>query len=421
MTNLVKEGGVDFLNFLLAQRTTTSNFIPVQFKDLQKLDTVTRKKWMDACLEELGALHQRDVYELVDLPKNRRAIRNRWVFNQKADGRYRARLVAKGYSQVEGIDFDELFSPVVRYETARLLLGIAALENWDILSVDVKTVYLYGKLDEEIYMEQPEGFRLPGHENKVWRLRRALYGLKQAGLAWWREMTTSMKAIGFKRCMSDAGVYHYIHPKTNELVIAIVYVDDVAFMGRRNSALLKSLKSKFTQKWECRDLGHLKEFLGMQIVRNWKERKLYINQMEYLDRVLERFQIHKKPESTPLPRGFVFLPYTGKVDPKFRQKYQQLVGSLMYLMIGSRPDIAYAVVRLSQQSASPSDEHYKAGLHVCRYLLGTKNYALFFNGKSKREVHAYSDSDWAQDPTDRKSTTGNFCLIANGPISWLSR
>ena len=120
----------------------------------------------------------------------------------------------KGFSQVEGIDFDELFSPVVRYETAQLLLAIAALEDLDIQSIDVKTAYLYGDLDEEIYMEQPEGFKLPEKENKVWRLCKALYGLKQAGLSWWHTMTKSMLALGFKRCKSNAGVYYYHDKKS---------------------------------------------------------------------------------------------------------------------------------------------------------------------------------------------------------------
>ena len=117
----------------------------------------------------------------MNLPKGRKAVKNYWVFNIKPDGHYQSHLVAKGFSQVEGIDFDESFSPVVRYETARLLLAVAALEDLDIQSVDVKTAYLYGDLNEEIYMEQPEGFKLPGKENKVWRLHKALYGLKQAG------------------------------------------------------------------------------------------------------------------------------------------------------------------------------------------------------------------------------------------------
>ena len=170
------------------------------------------------------------------------------MFNIKSDSRYRSCLVAKGFSQVEGIDFNELFSPVVHYETAWLLLAVAVLEDLDIQSVDVKTAHLYGDLDEEIYMEQPEGFKLPRKENKVWWLCKALYSLKQAGLSWWRTMTQSMLVLGFKRCKSDAGVYYYHDKKTKALVIAIVYVDDGCFMGTKGSLLLNELKQKFMAK-----------------------------------------------------------------------------------------------------------------------------------------------------------------------------
>jgi len=158
--------------------------LPKTFKDVANLLADSKKRWLESCLEELKSLKDRGVYDVVDLPKGRRVVKNRWVFNIKPNGHYRSCLVTKGFSQVEGIDFDKLFSPVVCYETAQLLFAVAALEDWDIQSVDVKTAYLYGDLDEEIYMEQPEGFRLPGKENKVWRLHKALYGLKQAGLSW---------------------------------------------------------------------------------------------------------------------------------------------------------------------------------------------------------------------------------------------
>ena len=229
LSKLVREGGVGLVNFLVNQKA--SGIIPVQYKDVLKLLPDERKSWLDSMLEELKALKDRNVYELVDLPKGRKAIKNRWVYTIKPDSRKRSRLVAKGFSQIEGVDFDDLFSPVVRYETVRLLLSIAALEDFDIYSVDVKTTYLYGDLDEEIYMEQPEGFRIPGSENKVWRLRKALYGLKQAGLSWWKVLTASMTELGFKRCHSDAGVYIYICPKTNKCIYAVVYVDNVFFMG----------------------------------------------------------------------------------------------------------------------------------------------------------------------------------------------
>jgi hypothetical protein len=410
---LVSEGGKDFINFLFVKAIT-----PVTYKDIDKIPRKDQKDWIDACLEELRALKKRGVYEIVTLPKGRRAIKNRWVFNTKSDGRKRARLVAKGFSQIEGIDFDELFSPVVRYETARLIFDVAALEDWEIESVDVKAAYLYGKLDEEIYMEEPEGFQT--HQNKVWRLHRALYGLKQSGLAWWRELTASMKELGFKRCTSGAGVYYYVDPKTKQLIIALVYVDDVAIIGKRTSIYI-DLKKQFMLKWECHDLGESKEFLGMRIQRDRKKRLLFIDQVDYLNKILTKFEIESRPTQTPLKSGFIFVKNTGIATPVFKQKYQQLVGSIMYLMIGSRPDIAYATVKLSQQCANPAQEHYDQGLHVLQYLLATRKYRLNFKGASNEALVAYSDSDWAQDPTNRKSVTGNYVTLAKGCVSWLNR
>ena len=168
MVCLTREGGAEHIRFLLALRATETHVLPKTFKDVAKLPADSKKRWLESCLEELKSLKDRDVYEIVDLPKRRKTVKNRQMFNIKPDGCYQSHLVAKGFSQVKGIDFDELFSPVVRYETARLLLAVAALEDLDIQSVDVKTAYLYGDLDEEIYMEQPEGFKLPGKENKVW-------------------------------------------------------------------------------------------------------------------------------------------------------------------------------------------------------------------------------------------------------------
>ena len=156
------------------------------FKDLLRLPAAEMEKWKTACQEELDMLAQRDVFKLTDPPKGRKIIGSRWVFDIKTDGRKRARLVAQGFSQVEGIDFNELFSPVVRFESVRLIFALSALHNWDMTAIDVKSAYLYGKLDEEIYMRQPEGFKARGMENKVLRLQRALYSLKQAGLAWWK-------------------------------------------------------------------------------------------------------------------------------------------------------------------------------------------------------------------------------------------
>jgi len=196
-------------------------------------------------------LRKRKVFELVDHPRDQKVIKNQWVFDVKSDGHKKARLVVKGFSQV--------FSPVMHFETVRLMLALAALENWYITGLDVWSAYLYGKLDEEIYMEQPKGFAVPGQECKVLRLWCALYGLKQAGLAWWRTLDESLKELGFERLKSEAGIFFYKKKGTN-IVIGIIYVDDALFCGH-NKAVVDAIKAQFMRKWECRDLGEPNEFL----------------------------------------------------------------------------------------------------------------------------------------------------------------
>lgn len=306
----------------------------------------------------------------------------------------------------------------MRFETVHILLSLAALEDWDIEALDVKTAFLYGKLEEEIYMEQPEGFEIPGKEHLVWHLKRALYGLKQASLAWWREMNASMKALGFKRILSDAGVFIFRQGKY--IIIAIVYVDDALFMGN-NRHLLTKKKMDFMRIWECRDLGEATEFLGMRITRDRTKRRLTLDQGEYLQRVLERFKFENKPTRTPLPSGYKPSLNPKQASTQIRKSFQQVIGSLLYIMLGTRPDIAFAVIRLSQFSANPSEEHLEKAFYICCYLLSTPDYTLVFDGSSGQGITAFSDSDWVSDEIMRRSTTGYFIQIAKGPVSWLSR
>jgi len=197
--------------------------------------------------------------ELVDCPRDQKVIKNQWVFDVKSDGCKKACLVVKGFSQVKGLDFDQVFSPVVRFETVRLMLALATLENWYITGLDVWSAYLYGKLDKEIYMEQPKGFAVPRQEHKVVRLWRALYGLKQASLAWWHTLDESLKELGFEHLKSEAGFFFYKKKGTN-IVISIIYIDDALFCGP-NKAVVDAITAQFMRKWECRDLGEPNEFL----------------------------------------------------------------------------------------------------------------------------------------------------------------
>jgi hypothetical protein len=303
-------GGAKVINFLLSAAvslTDAKGKIPKvskvrewHFRDLTRLPKATQEEWKIACKEELEALRRRNVFKLTDLPKGRKTIGCRWVFDIKSDGRKKARLVAQGYSQVEGIDFNELFSPVVRFESVRLMLALSALEGMYSTAVDVRNAYLYGKLDEEIYMKQPEGFIARGQENKVIRLQRALYGLKQAGLAWWKELNSSMHELGFKRLVSDAGLF--VCKDYKDIIIAIVYVDDAMFFGK-NTVRVNEKKKLFMDKWECRDLGDVKEFLRMRITR--KGQDIHLDQCAYLE-VLARFGMtnaKSAPTTSPIKLG----------------------------------------------------------------------------------------------------------------------
>jgi Reverse transcriptase (RNA-dependent DNA polymerase) len=359
LTRMVQDGGAGLINFLLRAAVSLADAkgkIPEvskahewHYRDPMRLPKAMQEKWKIACKEELEALCQRNVFKLTDLPKGRKTIGCRWVFNIKSDSRKKARLVAQGFSQVEGIDFNELFSPIVHFESVQLILALSALEDYYYAGVDVRNAYLYGKLDEEIYMRQPEGFKVRGQENKVIRLQHALYGLKQAGLAWWKELNSSMNELGFKCLMSDAGLF--VCKDFKEIIIAIVYVDNAMF--GKNKAQVDFKKKLFMDKWECCDLGEVKEFLRMRITQ--KRKDIHLDQHDYLDKVLERFSMtNAKSAPTPLPSNWVPQLNKGKASPELLRQYQSIIGLLLYLMIGTRPDIAFAVTKLAQFSANPS-------------------------------------------------------------------
>ena len=288
-------------------------------------------------------LKEHNVWEVTNCPIDRKIIKNHWVFDVKTDGQKKAHLVAKGFSQVEGIDYDQIFSPVVQFETVQCMFALTALEGWHISGLNVQSAYLYGKLDEELYMEFPEGFLPPNMKGKVLRLLHAIYSLKQAGLAWWRALDKSMQELGFERLKSDAGLF--VYKRGNDIVLAIIYIDDTLFCGPSKS-LVEKIKATFMKKWECQDLGEPCEFLQMNIHR--EGRCIYIDQWNYLDKVLEHCgMINAKPARMPLPQGYYPEKNNAPVNPEMRTQFQMVIGLLLYLMIGTRPDISYAITQLA--------------------------------------------------------------------------
>ena len=297
------------------------------------------------------------------------------------------------------------------------MLVLAALENWYITGLNVQSAYLYGKLNEEIYMEQPKGFAVPGQECKVLRLWHALYGLKQASLAWWCTLNESLKELGFECLKFEAGIFCYKKKGTN-VVVGIIYVDDALFCGP-NKAIVDSIKAQFMHKWECRDLGEPKEFLRMCITH--KGHAIHLDQCMYLQKVIEHHgMLNAKSASTPLPAGYYAAKNTEPIDAEFCSHFQMVIGSLLYLMLDTRPNIAFVVTHLSHHSANPSQDHLNKVLYICHYLIGTSTYSLVYNGGSGAGLTACTDSDWGSDPTSHLSQTGFYLKLADGLISWTS-
>ena len=223
-----------------------------------------------------------------------------------------------------------------------------------------------------------------------------------------------MKKLGFKRLSSDAGLF--IYKTKTDLIVTVVYVDDAMFFGKNKTLVMKK-KQEFMDTWECWDLGKVQEFLRMRIKR--KGNKIYLDQVVYLEKVLERFGMQNaKATKPPLIEGYNPSENKEVVDPKLRAEYQSIIGSLLYLMLGTRPDICHAVTKLSQFAANPSQDHLDRARSICHYLAGTKNFALVYDGDSQKGIYAYTDSDWAADMIKCWSITGYFFKLANSIFSW---
>ena len=311
-----------------------------------------KRKWERAMKSEMDSLHKNSTWELVHLPNGKRALPCKWVYKMKVTGndgkpKYKARLVAKGFRQQQGVDFEEIFSPVVKMTTLRCVLALAAREDMELVQMDVKTAFLHGDLHEDIYMQQPEGFIEKGREHLVCKLKKSLYGLKQAPREWYHKFHSFMLSQGYRRSDIDHCLYTK-RAKDGSLLILILYVDDMLLAGT-NINELAALKSKLNDTFDMKDLGDASHILGMRIVRDRDKKLLYLSQAEYIDKVLKHFNMERgKALSAPLP-PYVKLCLNdclkSDVEKNEMEKvpYSSTVGILMYAMRYTRPDIDYVV------------------------------------------------------------------------------
>ena len=381
------------------------------------------KEWELAIKEEYDSLMKNGAWELVEAPPGRNIVTCKWVFKAKRDAegrivRFKARLVARGFTQAYGVDYLETYAPVAKLTTYRIIFALAALEQWEIHGMDVITAFLLGKLDEEIFMMQPEGFERQGMKMKmVCRLLRSLYGLKQASRVWNIQLHEFLIKIGFRRSNADTCLY------VNDLNIVIaIWVDDILIAGK-NAANIAKVKKQLAGEFSMKDLGPISHFLGMRVTRT-SDGDISIDQTTYINDILTRFGMEdSKAVSTPLATGTKLTKDdANSARNEIQPLYQSIVGSLMYAMLCTRPDIAYTVQQLSQFASDPAQVHLQAAKRALRYLQGTQNLHLTYqhdNGGTG-SIQSYSDADFAAGE-DRKSISGYIFTLAGSPISWQAK
>jgi len=395
---------------------------PLSYREALKSED--SDKWLTAMKEEYDSLINQNTWEMAQLPENRRAIQCKWVFKKKYDTlgnvqRFKARLVAKGYSQRSGIDYKETFSPVVRMDSTRLLLAIAAERDLEMIHFDIKTAFLYGKIEEEVYMTQPEGFTTG--DKRVCRLIKSLYGLKQAPRAWNVCFTKFLKQFQLEPLVKDSCILMRKTDK-NILVIAI-YVDD-GLVCCSNKKLLEQVLEHLKTKFQVTVMDP-KCFVGLEIQRNRKDRSLFISQEFYTKKILLRFEMqNSKCQSTPFDPNQKLCSMGAQIgadEPIVQVPYREAIGSLMYLMIGSRPDISYAVSLLSRYCEAPRKAHWNGVKRVFQYLNCTRNFGIKFHPETRsKNIRCYVDSDYSSDLDTGRSISGYVLKYYSGPIIWKS-
>ena len=372
---------------------------------------------------EIKSLKENDVWELAELPKGKKTVGSKWVYKVKtgADGsveRYKARLVAQGYTQKYGTDYNETFCPVVRLESLRALIALSVQFGLQLHQVDVTTAFLNGELEEEVYMQQPKGFIRKGEEHLVCKLKKSIYGLKQSPRCWNTALDEQLKEMGFVQSTSDPCIYA---DEGGDSFFIGVYVDDIVLAGS-NLERIRNVKEILSQKFDIKDMGKLHYFLGIEVLQKQKTGDIWIGQSNYTENLLKKCNMQdSKPVSTPADASQKLVNAADGEECVKQQQYQSIVGSLLYLSVSSRPDITYSVSTLAKFSSQPNKQHWTALKRVLRYLKGTVHYGITYTRKSSKECVGYSDADWAGDLDDRKSTSGYLFQVSGGAVTWRSK
>ena len=385
-------------------------------------DALRETAWRTAMIDELTALHHNKTWVLVPRPRGVNVVGSKWIFKTKhrPDGsvdKYKARLVARGFTQQLGIAYGDTFSPVVKPATLRLVLALAVARGWSLRQIDVSNAFLHGYLSEDVYMQQPPGFKDARFPSHVCKLQRALYGLKQSPRAWYARLSARLLALGFASSKADTSLFFFRYRDVQ--IYMLVYVDDIVIAGsspRAVDGLVHALAASFPIK----DLGPLEYFLGLEA--SYNSGGMTLTQRKYALDLLHRVSMENcKPTSTPLSTFEQLARVSGRplsTDDSFR--YRSVVGGLQYLTL-TRPDISFAVNKVCQFLSQPTDAHWEAVKRILRYVKGTLHTGLKFRKAVSTSISIFTDADWAGCPDDRRSTGGFAIFVGPNLISWSSK
>lgn len=386
------------------------------------------EKWLGAMRSELESMRENQVWNLIDPPDGVKTIECKWVFKKKIDmdGNvhiYKARLVAKGFKQIQGVDYDETFSPVAMLKSIRILLAIAAFYDYEIWQMDVKTAFLNGNLSEDVYMTQPEGFVDPQNARKICKLQKSIYGLKQASRSWNLRFDEVVKGFGFIKNEEEPCVYK--KASGSALVFLVLYVDDILLIGN-DIPMLEAVKTSLRKSFSMKDLGEATYILGIKIYRDRSKRLIGLSQDTYIDKVLKRFNMQdSKKGFLPMSHGVSLsktqCPSTPDEQEKMRAiPYASAVGSIMYAMLSTRPDVAYALSAVSRYQSNPGEAHWGASKNILKYLRRTMGMFLVYGGEEELVVNGYTDASFQTDKDDSRSQSGYVFCLNGGAVSWKS-
>lgn len=385
----------------------------------QVLTSDQKQQWLDAMKAEMESLEENGTWELCELPKDKKAIGSKWIFKVKPDSdghikSFKARLVAQGFSQKFGSDYDLVFAPVIKQTTFRLLLSIAAKEQFIVRHLDAKTAFLNGELQETIYMKQPPGFIVEEKENHVCLLRRSIYGLKQSARVWNKAIQQVLLDAGYIQSKNDPCLY--VLTDEGKSCYVLIYVDDLIIASKYDKLLLECEKV-LNAKFKIKNLGNIQNYLGLQINRN-RNGSFSINQTAYILKTISDFGLGEAKISD-IP---ISVSYEKGADSELlidNEKYRQLIGCLLYISVNTRPDISASVSILAQKVSSPNQEDWNELKRILKYLKGTANLSLLLGrSDSQSELIGYADANWAENRVDRKSNSGYVFKYLDGVVSW---